>query len=118
MTAALGAAFGPIVPGVECPRLGRKADILQKLRVDFHRQTRMVGPMATEASPTIKVIQHLCLEAGRLMEDYSAELALTLPPAADGRAARLEVVRQAAADMAALMAAAKVLNRRGSSAAS
>ncbi|MBL8649932.1 MAG: hypothetical protein JNL35_05950 [Sphingopyxis sp.] len=47
------------------------------------------------------------------MEDFSPELALSLPDAADDRAARLERVRQAAADIAALTIAAEVLNRRG-----
>ncbi|QUM74614.1 hypothetical protein [Sphingopyxis granuli] len=69
--------------------------------------------IATDTSPTPNVIPHLCLEACRLMEDFSPELALSLPDAADDRAARLERVRQAAADIAALTIAAEVLNRRG-----
>ena len=71
--------------------------------------------MATETSPTTDVIQHLCLEAGRLMEDFSAELAHALPTSACDRAARLDFVRQAAADVASMMDAAEVLSRRGSS---
>lgn len=40
--------------------------------------------------------QLLCLEAGRLMEDCSPELAMTFPAALDDRASYLSRVRQAA----------------------
>lgn len=47
------------------------------------------------------------------MEDFSPELALTLPAALDDRASYLSQVRQVADDIAALTAAAEVFNRRG-----
>lgn len=72
--------------------------------------------VTTGTSPLTDLIQHLSLEAGRLMEDFSPELALTLPAAQDDRACYLNRVRQAADDIAALAAAAEVLNRRGAEA--
>lgn len=70
--------------------------------------------MPTDSISPIDVIQHLCLEAGRLMEDTSVELALLMPAACDDRTARLECLGQATDDIAALSAAAEVLHRRGS----
>lgn len=70
--------------------------------------------MAAENISPTDIIQHLCHEAGRLMEDTSVELALRMPADRDDRRARLQRVRQAADDIAALSAAAEVLHRRGS----
>lgn len=68
--------------------------------------------MATD-DPSIDIIEHLCLEAGRMMEDASLELALGAPSARDEQTARLERLNQVAGDIAALAAAAEVLHRRG-----
>ena len=58
------------------------------------------------------LIIHLCLEAGRIMEDTSVELALTLPEEQQQRADRLERLHQAGTDIAALAATAQALHRR------
>jgi hypothetical protein len=60
----------------------------------------------------LDLITQLCLEAGRIMEDTSVELALVLPKNRDDRADRLERVHRAAVDIAALAAAAQALHRR------
>lgn len=66
--------------------------------------------MASEISQLL--VQHLCLEAGRLMENTSAQLAHALPTDPDERAAHLQQILEAAADAYALMDAAEALNRR------
>lgn len=66
--------------------------------------------MASQSSQL--VVQHLCLEAGRLMENASVQLAHTLPTDPDERAAHLEQMLKAAADVCSLMNAAEALNRR------
>lgn len=63
--------------------------------------------------PHHEVIASLCLEAGRIMEDESTGLALTLPASAALIAVRLATARQAGEDIATLVAAAQVLLRRG-----
>ena len=60
----------------------------------------------------LNVIAGLCLEAGRIMENGSPELALTLPESTKRIAQRLTAARQAGEDIAALAAAAQVLLRR------
>ena len=69
--------------------------------------------MAIKSDQSLDLIQHLYLEAGRLMEDTSVELASTLSTEPDDRLACLDRLRQAADDIAALASAAEVLNRRG-----
>ena len=59
-----------------------------------------------------ELIASLCLEAGRIMEDDSVDLALTLPGAPSEVEARLAATRQAGEDIATLAAAAQVLWRR------
>lgn len=68
--------------------------------------------MATGIRPLL--IQHLCLEAGRLMENASVQLAHALPAEPDERVAHLQSIREAAADIHAFMDAAEALNRRAS----
>jgi hypothetical protein len=70
--------------------------------------------MTTDRSAHLEdLIQQLCLEAGRLMEDSSVEAAHAAPALPIEINARLARLRQAAEDIAALAAAAEVLNRRG-----
>lgn len=59
-----------------------------------------------------ELIGRICLEAGRIMEDTSAELALSLPTGAVGVERRLDTLRQASLDIAAYSAAADALHRR------
>ena len=63
--------------------------------------------------PNQDLVAGLCLEAGGIMEDESVALALTLPTSATSIAKRLEAARTAGDDIAALIAAAQVLLRRG-----
>jgi hypothetical protein len=58
-----------------------------------------------------EIIGHLCLEAGRLMEDTSVELARALPADASALAGRLSRTRSAAQDSLWLLLAAQVLQR-------
>ena len=58
------------------------------------------------------VISGLCLEAGRIMENESPALALTLPQGSSEIAHRISAVRQAGDDIASLATAAEVLLRR------
>lgn len=60
------------------------------------------------------LVQHLSLEAGRLMENASVQLAHALPINPDERAAHLQQMLEAAADVYSLMNAAEALNRRAS----
>ena len=72
----------------------------------------MVPPMPPEPHFQIDdLIAQLCLEAGRVMEDASVELALTLPANRRRRTARLDRLSQAAADIVALAGAAQALHR-------
>lgn len=57
-------------------------------------------------------VQHLCLEAGRLVENASVQLAHALPADPDERVAHLLQLQQTAADISSLMSAAEALNRR------
>lgn len=66
--------------------------------------------MSSEAS--LLLVQHLCLEAGRLMEDASVHLAHELPTDPDERVVHLLRIQQAAADISSLMSAAQALNSR------
>lgn len=59
------------------------------------------------------LIASLCLEAGRIMEDESVALALSLPTLTSSIAEHLAAARQAGDDIAMLAAAAQVLLRRG-----
>lgn len=68
--------------------------------------------MSSETSQLL--VQHLCLEAGRLMENTSAQLAHALPTDPDERSAHLQRFQDAAADISSLMDAAEALNRRAS----
>lgn len=61
-----------------------------------------------------ELITALCLEAGRIMEDESPALAMSLPNVASEVAARLAAIRRAGEDIVALAAAAEVIIRRGS----
>lgn len=68
--------------------------------------------MSFEAS--LLLVQHLCLEAGRLMENTSVHLAHVLPADSDKRVVHLLRIQRAAADISSLMSAAESLNRRAS----
>lgn len=61
-----------------------------------------------------RVVQHLYLEAGRLMENASVQLAHALPTDLDERAAHVQQMLEAATDSYSLMKAAEALNRRAS----
>lgn len=61
----------------------------------------------------LDLVAGLCLEAGRIMEDQSPSLALSLPASTKEVARRLGNAWQAGEDIAALAAAAQVLLRRG-----
>lgn len=58
------------------------------------------------------LITHLGLEAGRIMEDRSVELALKLPDKKDVQSERLDRAHRAGRDIVALVAAAQALQRR------
>jgi hypothetical protein len=58
------------------------------------------------------IISKLCLEAGRLMENASVDLARTMPRDVLARADRLGQTQAAADDCLSLLAAAQVLHRR------
>ena len=74
----------------------------------------MCALMPSYPQPTHRdLIASLCLEAGRIMEDESVALALTLLTSLKSLAERLATILQAAEDIAALAAAAKVILRRG-----
>lgn len=74
----------------------------------------MCGDMQPDPlHPHHELIASLCLEAGRIMEDESPALALTLPASTKDIARRVANARQAGEDIAALAAAAQVLLRRG-----
>jgi hypothetical protein len=59
-----------------------------------------------------EIITLLRLEAGRIMEDTSVELASILPSDHEACAVRLREDREAADDIQALLAAAQILHRR------
>lgn len=59
-----------------------------------------------------ELISVLVLEAGRIMEDASPDLALRLPTDGVAINQRLASARQAGQDIAQLVAAAEVLQRR------
>ena len=67
-------------------------------------------PLPLHESPNL--IAGLCLEAGSIMEDESAALALTLPNSEALIAERVAKIRQAGEDIAVLGAAAQVVLRR------
>jgi hypothetical protein len=56
--------------------------------------------------------QQLCVRAGMLMEDFSGDAVSLAPKRTGERAARIEALKLATSDMAALVAAAEVLERR------
>ncbi|MEO7636139.1 MAG: hypothetical protein ABIS16_00685 [Sphingomicrobium sp.] len=59
-----------------------------------------------------ELIGRICLEAGRIMEDTSAELASFLPTGTAVVEKRLSMLRQASLDIATYSAAADALHRR------
>jgi hypothetical protein len=94
-------------------RTGRRR-IGAKLHIDFPLNSSMCARMDVDASPTDwqEIIVQLCLEAGRLMEDTSDELARALPAESHTLDQRLQTAREAADDITALLAAAQTLRRR------
>lgn len=85
----------------------------EKLLLDFANETSMCGGMPTSLTrEQFDLITGLCLEAGRLMEDESPALALTLPESTTAIAVQLATARQAGEDISTLAAAAQVLLRR------
>jgi hypothetical protein len=85
---------------------------VRKLRLDFAPVASICAVMPLHPPPGhLDLIARLCLEAGRIMEDTSVELALVLPTNRDDRADRLERVHRAGFDIAALAAAAQALHR-------
>lgn len=63
----------------------------------------------SDAEPARDLIQGLLLEAGRLMENESAELALILPREQVQIAARADRLHRVATEIVALAAAARAL---------
>jgi hypothetical protein len=68
--------------------------------------------MCSESSQLL--VQHLYLEAGRFMENASVHLAHALPTDPIDRAAHLQQMLKAAADVHSPMNAAEALSRRAS----
>ena len=58
------------------------------------------------------LVQQLCVRAGMLMEDFSVDAVSILPTVTADRAAMLARLMSATGDVAALVAAAEVLERR------
>jgi hypothetical protein len=58
------------------------------------------------------LVQQLCVRAGVLMEDFSVDAVSILPRASSDGEAMLVRLKSATSDMAALVAAAEVLERR------
>jgi hypothetical protein len=85
----------------------RKADV-QKLRLDFARGSRLHCGMEIGAQQT-ELIQRLLLEAGRIMEDASPELALKLPGDPAEVRKRIDQLATNASALSALAAAAHAL---------
>lgn len=85
----------------------------RKLGLDFVGVEGMCPDMVDGSqSDFAALVQRLCLEAGRIMEEESPALAMALPRLGDDIAARLACARQAGEDIAALMAAAEVFAKR------
>lgn len=60
---------------------------------------------------TLELIAGLCMRAGALMEDRSADLACALPPDATVVQQRIALIEQAGQDLMAFAAAARALHR-------
>lgn len=101
-----GTASGP-----RMAKLMALSPYCEKLRLDL---TGAVGmcPDMSEDPGIAELVQRLCLEAGRIMEDESPALAMAQPTSSDRLAARLIRAREAGEDIAALVAAAEVIARR------
>lgn len=96
------------------PQFSALTCLSEKLHLDFAHEASMCRGMPTHAPHEhLNLIASLCLEAGRIMEDESPGFALKLPESTTKIAARLQCARQAGEDIAALVAAAQVLLRRG-----
>lgn len=69
--------------------------------------------MSDEAPSQINfdLIQQLCLEAGRTMEEASPDMALTVPPSAEAARLHVDRLHHAARDIMVLAAAARALVR-------
>ena len=64
------------------------------------------------ADELTRSIASLCVTAGMLMEDITPDAISSLPSDLAERGTKLADMRQASADIAALLAAAEVLHRR------
>jgi hypothetical protein len=73
---------------------------------------RGIMPARASAQVETQLIAALCLAAGQIMEDASVTCAQVLPDQGSRRSARIRRLRQAGEDIAALLAAAEVLDRR------
>lgn len=58
------------------------------------------------------LVQRLCVQAGMIMEDASASAVSTLPSDSKLRRRRIQLLKAAGADIALLLGAAEVLERR------
>lgn len=67
-----------------------------------------------DGSDTPDLVQHLLLEAGRLMEDAAPDLALARPDDPLAQEARIERVVQLSGNLRSLAQAALVLHREAS----
>ena len=63
------------------------------------------------ADPLTETLARLCVTAGTLMEDHSPEAVSALNDHPEERSRKLAELRRVGADIAALLAAAEVLNR-------
>ena len=61
----------------------------------------------------LELIQALCLEAGRIMEDVSADMAIALPSSIDAVCTCVEQLYRAATEVMALANAARALVASG-----
>lgn len=83
----------------------------EKLDIDFQAPCRIVSGMPAKAPIEINrdLIQALCLEAGRIMENVSADMALVIPQQLDLLVAHVDELHRSAENISALANAAQAL---------
>jgi hypothetical protein len=80
----------------------------QKLHLDFRCYRSVTVPMGKDTQATI---ERLTVLAGTIMEDVSVEAVSSFILDADKRRKRIGLLKQAATDIATLLAAAEVVDR-------
>ena len=107
------AARGHVHVGIKQPSSSAYPPGSKSCVSTFPWQRACVAPMPDEPThELLELISGLCLEAGRIMENESPALALTLPPGSTDIGHRLAAVPQAGDDIPSLATAADVLLRR------